>query len=179
MADDPTGGGGGFGLSLSTGGLNSAAGAVSDLFGAYGDTLKAKGAAFEKTNYLAAADLSDQNERYTEESQAIKQTQLDREIFHKQSGAEAAVGGAGLAASGSALDVLAEGASQGVLAKEVLNRQGLITEEGYKTQAESYQNMAGAAQVAEDAAGFGGIGSGISGVIKGAAAVAQLAVLAA
>ena len=182
MADDFGGGkgggdGGGFGLNFSSAGLGSAAGAVSDLFGSIGDSYKAKGAEFEKQNYLRAEDLANQNERYTEESQAIKQTQLDREIFHKQSGAQAATAGAGLAASGSALDVLAEGASQGALTKEVLARQGFITEEGYKVQAASYANMASAAQTAEDAANVAGIGSDISAAIKGAAAVASVVAL--
>jgi len=157
--------------------FTSAAGSVSDLFGAIGDEYKAKGALFEKQNYLEAADLAGQNEKFTEQSYAIKQAQLDRSIFKSESGTQADVAGAGLAMSGSALDILHESASQGALTKQVLQQQGYITEAGYKEQQESYQNMASAAQESADAANIAGIGSGISSAIKGAAAIAPFLLL--
>jgi hypothetical protein len=44
-----------------------------------------------------------------------------------------------------------DSASQGALVKAVGAEQGLITEEGYKVQAESYKNMGEAARIAADA----------------------------
>ena len=55
--------------------------AVSDIFAAQGDVLKAKGAEFEQKSYLEAADLAKQNEQFTEMSTAIKQSQADRNLY--------------------------------------------------------------------------------------------------
>lgn len=63
--------------------------AVSDIFAAEGDELKAKGAQFEQQSYLSAAALATQNEQFTEMSTAIKQTQADRALSvyrHDQGG---------------------------------------------------------------------------------------------
>jgi hypothetical protein len=51
-------------------------------------------------------------------------------------------------ASGSGLDILAQSASQGALQQAVIQRQGLITEQGYEEQAQSYRNMESAADMA-------------------------------
>jgi hypothetical protein len=157
--------------------FSDASAAVSDIFAGIGDQYKAQGAEFEKQAYLSAADLAAQNEKYTEESQAIKQTQLDRQIFFAQSGAQAATAGAGLKESGSAVDLLAQGASQGALTKQVLTRQGLITEEGYKQQEQSYRLLASAADVAEQADKTASIGADIGAAINAAASVATLVAL--
>lgn len=149
--------------------------AVSDLFAAEGYEYKAKGAAFEQKNYKLAAQYADQNAVFTQWSTAIKQTQADRAIAKSLGQTRADVAGAGLAASGSALDILRESASQGALQKQVLGEQGLITEAGYKEQAESYRNMAEAAQVAIDAAHTAETGAYISAGIKAVAAIGTLA----
>lgn len=149
-------------------------GAVSDLFAAEGYKYKAEGAAFEKKNYQLAASLADQNAVFTEWSTNIKQAQESRNIYQSLGKTQADVAGAGFAESGSALDLLRDSASQGALAKAVLGEQGLITEAGYKEQADSYRNMASAAQVAIDAAHEAATGADITAVIKGAAAVATL-----
>jgi hypothetical protein len=149
-------------------------GAVSDLFAADADRSKAKGDAFEKENYTEAADLADQNEKFTEASTAIKQAQNDRQLTQTLGGQASDVANAGFSASGSALDIMRDSASQGALTKAVAGEQGLITEAGYKEQADSYNNMAQAAQVAIDAENKAAEGADITAGIKGAAAVASL-----
>jgi hypothetical protein len=85
---------------------------------------------------------------------------------------QAAVAGAGLAESGSALDILRESASEGATTKAVIGQQGLITEAGYQEQA--YTNMANAAGVAINADKLAATGSFIAGGINAIAAVATL-----
>ncbi len=135
---------------------------------------KAKGSEFEKQNYLLASDLAEQNAKFTETSTAIKQAQLTRQQYQATGGVEAEVAGAGFAESGSALDILRESAQQGAITHAVADEQGLITEAGYKEQAQSYQNMASAAQVAIDADKAAQEGSTITGIIKGVAGIASL-----
>jgi hypothetical protein len=149
-------------------------GAVGDLFAAEGHRLKAEGNRVEAENYDLASDLSLKNARYTEQSTAIKQAQLDRENYKVLGGQAADVAGAGFAASGSALDLMRESASQGALTKAVGQQQGLITEEGYQEQAQSYQNMAKAARLAAEAEDNAATGSEITGAIKGVASIATL-----
>jgi hypothetical protein len=162
------------GISLSTGGIGSIAGGVSDLFASMGYKAKAQGDAFEQQNYLLAGTLADQNEQYTEWSTGIKQAQEDRELFKSLGTTKADIAGAGLAESGSALDILRESASQGAMARAVTGEQGLIAEAGYREQAQSYRNMAAAAQVAIDAENKAAKGAEITGILKGAAGGAAM-----
>jgi hypothetical protein len=101
-------------------------------------------------------------------------------------GQQAAQAGAGFAASGSGLDILADSASQGALAKATLGQQGLITEAGYQEQATSYGIMQSTAtqaaseedqiaQQQQNAASTSMFGDIAGGILKGAAAVAGLA----
>ena len=154
--------------------FSDAAGAVGDLFAAEGYRYKAKGDLIEAKNYDLAATLADQNEQFTKVSTAIKQTQLDRNIYQAIGGEQADIAGGGLANSGGALDLLHESAAQGALTKAVAGQQGLITEAGYEEQAQSYRNMSEAARMAADAENMAGIGADITGVIKGAASIATL-----
>jgi hypothetical protein len=149
-------------------------GGVSDLFAAQGYAYKAEGDEFEKQNYDAAAVLADQNAAYTETATAIKEAQQGRQIFKAQGETEQSVAGAGFAESGSALDILREGAQQGALSQAVLGQQGLIQEAGYKEQAQSYRNMSSAAQVAIDAAHEAETGADITGGIKLLAGIGTL-----
>src|SRR5467141_1235979 len=87
-------------------------GAGSDLFAAEGYRAKAKGDEFERENYQLAATYADQNEQYTEWATKIKGAQADRELYKSMGQTSADVAGAGFAASGSALDILRESASQ-------------------------------------------------------------------
>jgi hypothetical protein len=157
-----------------SGAANSIGGAVSDLFAAEGHRYKAKGDLFEAENYDRAAALATQNEKFTEQSTAIKQSQLDRENYKMLGGQQADIAGAGFAASGSAIDLMRDSASQGALQKAVGAEQGLITEAGYTEQAESYTTMSKAARMAADAENNAAFGADITAGIKGVAAVAQI-----
>ena len=159
-------------MAFGSGTISSLSGAATDLFFApKAYEAKARGSEFEKKNYLLAADYAEQNVKFTEQSTAIKLAQNQRDITKTIGGQQAQVAGAGYAASGTALDLLRESASQGALTQQVLAAQGQITEAGYKQQAQSYQNMASAAQVAIDADREAASNSMITGVLKlGAAA---------
>ena len=148
--------------------------AVSDIFAAQGDELKAKGAAFEQQSYVQAAALAQQNEQFTAMSTAIKQSQADRNLYGALGQTRADVAGAGFAESGSALDILRESASQGAMTKAVLGEQGLITEAGYQEQAQSYTDMANAAGVAIEADKLAATGAYAGAAIAGVAAAFSL-----
>jgi hypothetical protein len=183
MADSP------FAFGTST--FSNLGGAVSDLFASSADSskaaglrIKAQGDALEGQNYDLAAALAKRNEQFTEQSTAIKQTQLDRQLTQTIGGQEADVAGAGFAASGSALDIMRDSASQGALTKAVASQQGLITEAGYTEQATSYQNLSKAAQfavqgdnLAADAADKAAKGAEITAGFKAIAGVASIASL--
>jgi hypothetical protein len=185
-------------------------GAVSDLFAGLGATtqanlkaqglnlnaqglrLKAQGDLAEGQEYDLASGLAAANEAYTAKSTAIQVAQQERSTTLQMGGQQAAQAGAGFAASGSGLDILADSAAQGQLAKSVLQQQGAITEAGYQEQSDSYTLMANTARTT--AAGEESIadqtdtlatetiaagqqaqtGDFISGALKGVAAVASI-----
>lgn len=115
---------------------------------AQADLLKGRGAQIEGEAYSRAGQLAQLNKAYAAESTAVQQAQADRQITMAIGGTRAAVGASGLLESGSALDVLRDSASQGALQKEILAKQGLITEEGYQEQADVYTKMVEASNVA-------------------------------
>lgn len=161
-------------MAFGAGTITSIGGAASDLFASFGDKAKAKGDFAEATNYGLASDLATQNEKFTETSTAIKEAQQQREMMNTLGGQQADVAGAGFAASGSALDLLRDSASQGALTHAVLGQQGLITEAGYTEQAQSYKTMQQAAIDAGNAENQASTFADITGAIKGVAAVASL-----
>ncbi|WP_369723080.1 hypothetical protein AB8Z38_03065 [Bradyrhizobium sp. LLZ17] len=150
--------------SVSSSTFDNGGDAVSSLFSGFGDLaqgnlkakglniqaeglrLKATGDLAEATNYDRATSLAEANEKFTEQSTAIQQMQLERSNTMQIGQQRADFAGAGFAASGSALDILRDSASQGALTKAVLGQQGLITEAGYQEQADSYKAMADAAR---------------------------------
>lgn len=162
--------GGGFGAST----LGDIGGAVSDLFAAGADSSKSQADRLEGQNYGLAADLATQNANFTEQSTAIKQAQLARQNTLALGQTEADIAGAGFAQSGSALDLLRSSAQQGALTAAVAQQQGLITEAGYKEQAQSFRTMQQEANIAADAEDKAASGATISSVIKGVAAIATL-----
>jgi len=201
-------------MSSATGSIFDTAGAaVNDLFGGIGDMqqgalkakglnlqaaglrIKAQGDLAEASEYDLAGELATKNARFTEESTAIKEAQLQRSITQTIGGQQADVAGAGFAQSGSALDIMRDSASQGALTSAVMGQQGLITEAGYKEQADSYALMSGAARMAaagefdianqtdqlakdtESAADTAGMGKFFSSAIKGVETVAMIAML--
>lgn len=161
-------------MAFGTGTINSIGGAVQDLFAADAHRTKAKGLRIEAENYEEASGFAKQNAQFVETSTAIKQAQLDRENYKALGGIQADVAGAGFAASGSALDILRDSASQGALMKAVASTQGLIQEEGYNVQARSYQNMSKAAEFAAQAEDTAAEASQWSAGFKGLAAVASI-----
>lgn len=161
-------------MAFGVGTINSIGGAVQDLFAADAHHTKAAGLRIEGQNYDLASGYALKNEQFTETSTAIKQAQLDREIYKTIGGQQADTAGAGFAASGSALDLMRESASQGALTKAVGAQQGLITEEGYKVQAESYTNMGKASRMAADAEDDAATGAYWSAGFKAAAAVTSI-----
>lgn len=144
--------------------FSAAGGAVKDLFAGFGDLaqgnlkakglniqaegtrLKAQGDLAEAREYDLAGSLAGQNAQFTRTSTAIQQMQQERELALGIGRTTADVAGAGFAASGSALDILRDSASQGALTKAVLGQQGLINEAGYQEQQQSYELMASTAR---------------------------------
>ena len=183
-------------MALSNTTFSDLGGAASDLFAGFGAAtnadlqakglrLKAQGDLAEATNYDLAGSLAAQNEQFTRTSTAIKAAQNERETYLTLGGQRADVAGAGLAASGSALSLMAESASQGSLMKSVTEQQGLINEASYEEQQKSYQTLASAARntaageeeiatETEKAGKTAEIGDFIGGALKGAAAIATL-----
>jgi hypothetical protein len=162
-------------LGLSQATFTDFGGAASDLFASFGDKAKAQGDFSEAKNYDAAAALATQNEKFTETSTAIKEAMQQRSLTQTIGGQQADVAGAGFAESGSALDLLRDSASQGALTHAVLGQQGLITEAGYNEQAQSYANMSQAATAAGNAENNAATFADVTGIIKGVAAVASIA----
>lgn len=161
-------------MAFGSGTINSVGGAVSDLFAASAHEAKAKGLRIEAQNYDLSSEFSLKSEKFTEVSTAVKQAQLDRENFQMIGGQQADVAGAGFAASGSALDLMRDSAQQGALTKAIGSEQGLITEEGYKVQAQSYKNMSDAARMAADAEDTAAFGANISAGFKAVSAITSI-----
>ncbi len=135
-------------LSDAAGGLQSIGAGVSDMFAGAAIDKKIEGLQFEEKNYGLASDLALQNEQYVKTSTAIQQQQQDRELYQSLGKTEAAVGNAGLAKSGSSLDLLRTSAQQGATTRAAIGQQGLITEAGYQEQSDAYKNMVGATEAA-------------------------------
>lgn len=149
-------------------------GGISDLFAADADRSKAAGDLFEGQNYSRAAQYADQEAAFTRESTAIQTMQAERELYGSMSQTKADIAGGGFAASGSGLDILAASASQGALKEAVIQRQGLITEQGYEQQAQSYRTMEQAANMAASAEKKAALGADISAGFKFAAAIGTM-----
>ncbi len=151
--------------------INSIGGAVQDLFGAKAYEKKAQGLRIEAENYDLASGFATKNAEFSRVSTGIKLAQQDRETYKALGGIQADVSGAGFNVSGSALDIMRDSASQGALMHAVAGEQGLIQEEGYKVQAETYTNMGKAAKLAASAADDASNASLWSAAFKGASAV--------
>lgn len=136
--------------------------AQSTRLNAEGLRIKAAGDIAEAENYDLAAALARQNKTFTEASTRIQQFQADRQATLAIGGQRAAFAGAGFAASGSALDILRDSASQAALQRGVLGMQGAITEAGFEEQAKSFDTMSAAGRAA--AAGEYDIASKTEGI---------------
>ena len=153
-------------MSTRAGATGMRAGAVADLYSAKAFRYKAEGAKFEQENYLKAAGYADENTIFTREATAIKQSQIDREQFKIHGTQLATIASSGLKVSGSAMDLMMDSTRQGALTKTIAAEQGVITEEGYRQQADSYRIMAKTAQVAIDAANVAAKGAEETSAIR-------------
>jgi hypothetical protein len=127
-------------------------GAVSDLFGAFGSLQAAS--AYGKASKLAA-----NNAAITRASTAITQQQEARTITQALGAEDAAVAGAGLQQSGTALDLMRSSVQQSSLAKQLITNQGEITATSYDQQSAAYKAQ-------EKGANTQAMGQGIGGVLK-------------
>lgn len=142
-------------------GVQDIGGAVSALFGAEGSAASAK-------SYDEASAIATQNAQIVASATAIKEAQTSRAIFQTIGKQQAQIGGAGFAASGTAIDLLRSSASQGALEKAVLAENGAIQENSYAEQAGLYAGLAGSARSA-------GTGQKIGGLIQAAGGAIDLA----
>lgn len=145
-------------------------GAIGDIFGGVGDLFAASGDKAAAKGYYRASGFATQNAELTKQSTKIKEVQASREIYQTLGGQQADIAGAGLADSGSALDVIRSSAEQGALTKQLIGYQGLITQHGYEAEAASYLAQGKAMK----AAAKGKTASGIGGIITGVASVAAM-----
>ncbi len=136
--------------------ISGVGGAVSSLFSGIGEFEAAGG-------YKTAAKYAEENAQIAQQTSDIQQEMTRRRVYQSIGGTQAAEGGAGLATSGSATDILRSSAQQGALTKQLVQRQGAINVLGYQAEAASYQGMAAQAT----ASGIGGI---FGGILKGVAA---------
>lgn len=142
-------------------------GGVDTLFGGLGGLDTAKGYKAQAKGYERAAEISGINKGIAEQAAGIEMVQAEREIYRTLGSQRAAVGASGLAASGSALDVMRDSARQGSLTKQLLGAQSDIEQLAYDQEASSYLAQAEAAKAQAKASKKGGIG----GIIKGAATI--------
>jgi hypothetical protein len=156
-------------MAISSTKVGAASNAVSDIFSGIGSLYKAKGSRIEAEQYDKAAALARLNEKVTASSTEIKEAQQQRDSYKQIGGQQAEIGASGFAATGSALDILRESASQASLTKSVISQQGLIEEAGYEEQAQSYDLMAKASREAAKADTIGAIGKFIGSAISIAA----------
>jgi hypothetical protein len=161
-------------MAIGAGTFSDIGGGISDLFAIGADKAKAQGDRFEAQNYDLAAKYALQEEAFTKESTAIQGMQAERQMYSSMSQTKADIAGGGFAASGSGLDILASSASQGALQQAVIQRQGLITEQGYEEQAQSYRNMESAANLAAGAEDQAAKAAGWGAGFKFASAIASL-----
>lgn len=152
-----------------------AGGAVSDLFASKASGITAAGDRAAAGAARRAAGLATENLDFEYQSTALKSLQADRSIYQTISSAEANISGNGLKASGSALDILRDSATQGELTKHIIGVQGQMDANAIQQQIASFSAQADQYDSAAAAADSAGSGSLISGLIKGAGAVASAA----
>lgn len=161
-------------MAFGAGTINSIGGAVSDLFAADAHRSKAQGLRIEAGNYDDASAFAGENAKFTEFSTQTKALQTERENLKTLGGQQSDIANSGLAASGSALDLMRDSAAQGELTKHFGITQGLIAEEGYQVQAKQSANMASAARLAASSEDTAATASTTSSIFKGVAAIASI-----
>jgi hypothetical protein len=162
--------GGGFGAPT----ISGIGGVFSDLGKASALRTKGAGERLEAEQYTLAAGLADLNEKYTEESTAIKSFQNQRKDYLTVGEAKANIASNNFQEAGSALDILRDSETQAALTTSVIQQQGLIEEKSYQEQAASYRIMADATNMAAAADDKAAKGVQMDAWFKGAAAIATL-----
>jgi hypothetical protein len=162
--------GGGFGPST----ISDVGGIFSDFAKASALRTKGAGERLEAQQYTLAAGLADLNEKYTEESTAIKGFQNQRKAYLTIGEAKADIASNNFQEAGSALDILRDSETQAALTTSVIQQQGLIEEKSYQEQAASYRIMADATNMAAAADDKAAKGVQMDAWFKGAAAIATL-----
>lgn len=146
---------------------------VTNVGSAVGDLFGAQGHAAEANSFNSAATLATQNAQLTAASTRIQETQTARQLFQTEGAQQTDVAGAGFTESGSALDLLRSTASQGALAKSLVNIQGAISENSYAAQAGAYEGEAAAANEASQAGVVSAIGAIGGALLQGGSLAAK------
>lgn len=165
----------GIGASGISGGISSVGAAVSDLYGAKGAKRAAQGYDASAVSLGRAADIADQNAEITRRSTELTKMQQEREIYKTIGGQQADIAGAGFSASGTALDLLRDSTAQGDLTLRLIEEQGLINENAYRLQAESYRGQQQLALSQADTYRISAAGKKISAIINGVSAALSFA----
>jgi hypothetical protein len=152
--------------SLNTGSGSASGGmsAASSLLGGYAD-LKAGNASAKVLR--GNADTMRTNAELTANSTSLRVMQQQRKAYQVLGGQRADIAGAGLAASGSALDVIRSSAQQSSVDKSLIQMQGQIDVNSMTRQAQNYDAQAKAAQKAGKASFFGSIGKILGTIVGG------------
>lgn len=150
-----------FGTGVSS---NAVGGAFSDFGTAISDFSAAKGYKLEAQTYGQAADLENQNATLAAASGVIQSAQMQRKVYQSLSGTQAEIAGAGLAAKGSAGDIMRSSAQQGSLTQQLVAAQTEINVNAYKAQAGAYSGQEAMAKQQAKSSTEGGWMSAIEGV---------------
>lgn len=132
-------------LNLESNAANQQAQSTASAYTAAGDLAEA-------TAYTTAAGIAGGNAALEEQASQIKQIQQIRQIQTTLGQQQADIGGAGFAASGSALYLMRDSVAQGALTTALTSIQGNINAGGYLMQQEAAQAEASAATGASNAA---------------------------
>ena len=138
--------------------------AIGDVGGAVSDLYGAKGALATAGSYGEAQTIAEQNAKIVKQATEIKNIQIGRETYRTLGAQQAEVGGAGFAASGSALDLLRSSASQGAMEKAINEENGIIQEQSYLEQAGLFGGMQKAAKASAGGQTAGAIVSMVGAV---------------
>lgn len=146
---------------------------ITELGGAVGSLFTSQGNAAQANDFQGASTLATQNAQLAAASTKIQATQTARSVAQSLGTSQADVAGAGFTTSGSALAILRSSASQGALAKSLVNIQGAINENSYAAQAGAYAGEAKAANEASTAGTIGAIGAIGGALVSGTGKLAS------
>lgn len=148
--------------------MSDAGNAISDFGGAVSDIFGAIGSSEAASAYTKAANIAGTNASLAKTATAITEQQTQMQTYQAIGSEKADTAAAGFkTGEGSADWLLRSSAQQASLAKNLVETQGEITQQGYQQQAEAYEGQASAASTAAE-------GQGAGGLLKTAAGVASL-----